>query len=635
MYLRFFVKVYCLFFLLMIGRASLAQNSVLVNFGSNICGGTSPSFSMIKNPLSSSPVVIANCDFSQQAPDYTSIFIAYNPKNNKIYIADNRTGSATNIWLLDVGLPVNISCPSFIPVTPTYSYSYIANNFEFDNNGDLWSFSNYDASTGVCSIDKFDVNTGNVISTKMLQFPAGNFPTTVESGDLTILPNGRMFACLGTNPCKLYEITDYTNANANIASAAYLQTLPKDCFAIAYINGILEASGTDGVSSCYYYDYNIVTGTLGAEKTFQNGQVPIDNTSFTPSVGSTKRLLNATKINDNTADLVYELYQENLGNVVLNNVNLTDDLGAAFGAANVSNVTVSFVPGSNAAGLVLNPSYNGTSVTDILNAGQNLPNKVLANQDYFFKVEIHCRVTNLNGMTTYLNSAVAKGDIGGGNILTLISVADSSNNGDTIMVDPNKNGNAGDIAENVPTPFLFSTLPVRFLNIDASLLNKKTALVKWQVATPTVNAAKFEVEYSIDGRTWQVAGFLMVRNRSLSNYQFSHFDIPNGKIYYRIRQTDNDGTFSYSKIVLLHNNNSNGYVIYPNPANDHITISADHNVAGNTQIELYDAAGRKLVNKAMKASTEEINTVQYSRGTYFLKLFNEGNVVTQKVIIRH
>ena len=261
---------------------------------------------------------------------------------------------------------------------------------------------------------------------------------------------------------------------------------------------------------------------------------------------------------------------------------------------------------------------------------------MLSNRDYFFKIQVSFRATNLNTATTYLNSAIAKGDIGAGTALSLVSVADSSNNGDSTVMDPNKNGNAGDVGENVPTPFLCSSLPVKFLTIDASLLSKTTALVKWQVATPLINADKFEVQYSIDGRAWQTAGTLFIDNNTRGNYQFSHLNIPVGNLYYRIKQTDNDGTFTYSKIVLLHNkNNFNDYIIYPNPANNYIAVSAGYNAAGKATIELYDATGRKLMSKTMTASTEEINTAAYPRGTYLLKIFNDGNAVTHKVIIQH
>jgi hypothetical protein len=624
-----------LFFFLFIGNAIYAQNSVLVNFGGNNCDASSlPWFSLIKQPLTAAPTLLANCNVAAQTASFYSVFIAYNPKDNKIYLADNRDGVQTKIWRLDIGLPLNIACPISIPVAPTYSYTYISNNFEFDNNGDLWSLSNFNSSTGQCNLEKFDVNTGQVISTRVIQFPLSNIPTTIQSGDIGILPNGRMFATLGSSPSRLYEIVNY-NGTAN-ATANFLQTLPLDCYGIAYINGILELTGSDFGGSCYYYDYNIATGVLGTQKAFQNGKLPIDNTSFTPAVGCTKRLLNAVKINNNTADLTYEVYGINYGNVVLNNVNITDDLAAAFGVGNVSNVSVSFVSGSNAANLLLNTGYNGTTVKSILAPNQNLPNKVLNSRDYFFKINIQCRVTNLNTTITYNNSAIAKGDIGSGSTASLVAVADSSNNGDTTVMDPNKNGNAGDVGENIPTPFLFSSLPVHFINVSGSLTNNTTATIAWKVAVPTINATKFEVEYSADGRNWIALSQINISNPSQANYQFPHSNIPYGNLYYRIKETDNDGTYVYSKIVLLHNKpGKNSYIIFPNPAADIVSISATATFIGTTNIELYDAIGRKLLDKKMTSSTAEITTTQMPTGTYLLRIINGDEIQTQKLVIKH
>ena len=114
-------------------KQSTAQNSLLVNFGSNSCNSSIPFFSLIKNPLSPTPQAIASCDVSQQQANYFSVFIAYNPLNNRIYLADIKNGINTNIWVMDMGLPGTITCPASIPVAPTYSYNYVSNNFEFDN----------------------------------------------------------------------------------------------------------------------------------------------------------------------------------------------------------------------------------------------------------------------------------------------------------------------------------------------------------------------------------------------------------------------------------------------------------------------------------------------------------------------
>ena len=615
--------------------ASVAQNSLLVNFGTSSCSGSGePAFSLIKNPLTDTASSLITCSMANQVPDIFAVFVAYNPKNNKIYIADIRTFTETKIWVLDIGLPENITCPSLLDSTPDYTYSYVSNNFEFDNNGDLWSFSNYNDTIGQCKIDKFDVTTGNIINTRTVQFPAGNFPTSITSGDITILPNGRMFATLGSFPSRLYEIKNY-NTSTN-ATATFLDSLPQSCYGIAYLNGQLEISGTDFSGNCYYYKYNIASNILDSTKSFQEGQLPIDNTSITPSIGVTKELMNSIKVNDNTADLTYDIYVRNLGNVALNNINVSDNLAAVYGAGNVSNINVSFVPGDNAANLVLNSSYNGSTDTALLLAGQNLNNQTSVNTDYFLKLRLSFRVTNLNSSALYMNSAVGSATIGSIGTLSFSNEADSSNNGPESAVDPNNNGNATEPGENIPTPFNFNALPVKFISINASLVDNTSAVVNWTVGTPTVNSDKFEIEYSADGRNFKSIGELIINNTNQANYRFLHKNIPAGDLFYRVKETDIDEKYVYSSIVVLHNKNtSNNFIVYPNPANNFITIISTTNGIGKTQIFLYDAVGKQLSASTMLLATEEINTASLPDGTYILKICNNGTVATQKVLIMH
>lgn len=635
--MKMFFTRYNLFLLAFLLNATsiFSQNAILVNFGSSNCyNSKNSSFSLINNPLGAAPSMLAGCGFTAQLPDFFSVFIAYNPLNNKIYVADVRSGIDTKIWVLDMGLPSNIACP-VIPVVPTYSYSYVSNNFEFDNNGDLWSFSNYNLITGQCNMDKFDVATGNVINTRVLQFPVGNFPTSINSGDLTILPNGRMFATLGSTPSRLYEINNYSSTSS-IATAAFLQTLPNDCYGIAYLNGQLELTGIDFSGSCYYFDYNISTNTLGLQKPFQIGQGPIDNSSLTPSLGATKLLVNTTKVNTNTADLTYEVYVRNIGNVIINELNVADDLGAVFGAANVSNVSTAFIAGANMGALGLNPFYNGTTNTSILNTGQRLPNETFGNTDFHFKLLIKCRVTNFSAATIYLNSAIARGTIGNAANSSLINIADSSNNGTAAVVDPNNNGNAGEVGENIPTPFILGTLPVNFINVGATLINNTTAVVKWKIATSTINAKNFEVEYSTNGSKWTTVSTINIINPIQTDYQFNHQAIPIGNLYYRIKQTDNDGVYVYSRIALLQQKaNQKNFIVLPNPANHLIQVSAPVDINGNVQIELYDAAGKKIYSKLINQQTTEINTSHLSNGTYLLKIIHNEMIDTRKVLIVH
>lgn len=629
---KFFTPLFSglILFLVLRGNIACGQNSVLVNFGDTSCSGPAPvSFSLIKDPLTASSSVLTNCNLSAQLPDFYSVFIAYNPLDQKIYLADIRTG-VTKIWVLDMSLPANISCPGIIPIAPDHSYSFTSNNFEFDNNGLLWSLSAYDQATGQSNIDNFDPANGNILSTRTLQFPAGHFPSTIFSGDIAILPNGRMFAVLGI-PSILYEISNYSGG---AATATYLKDVPKDCFGLAYLNGQLVLSGFDGLG-CHQYQYSIGNNTLSAEMPFQNHQTPVDNTSISPTIGAAKQLVNVNPVNANTADLTYSIFVKNLGNVRLNDIGLIDDLGSVFGAGNVSNVSTSFPLGPVPQGINLNHSYNGTTDTQLLIPGGNLLNQSSGNNNYSFYVLLRCTVTNLIPGQLYLNSAIAGGSIGSALNNTRLNVSDSSNNGNASATDPNNDSNAGEPGENVPTPFVYSILPVHFINVAAHLLNNTSAQINWSIATPVPDADFFEPEYSVDGIHWITLSHILITDPARADYSYMHTNIPAGIILYRIKQTDRNGIYIYSRTVVLHTGAASGhYVLYPNPAGNYINIISLNN-SSNAVAEIYDAIGRLLMHVNLSPADQQLNCSALPDGTYFLKIKDAAGVDMQKILIRH
>lgn len=610
----------------------MGQNSLLVNFGSNTCVQTNnPGFSLIKNPLGTNPTVLSQCSMTGRLPDFFAVFISYNPKDNRIYLADVRTFTQSRIWRLDIGLPQAINCPVSIPTTPTFTTNYVSNNFEFDQNGDIWSLSAYDPALRQCRLDKFDLVTGNVINTRILQFPAANPPTSITSGDICILPNGRMFATLGDNPSRLYEIENYTTAGGTV-QVKFLLALPKSCYGIAYLNGKLEVTGTNIVNSCYFYTYDIATNTLGPELPFQNGQAPIDNTSISPNIGSTKRLVSANKINASTADIVYEVYVQNMGNTILNDINLVEDLAAVFGAGNVSNVSASFVSGSNIPGLTINPDFNGITVKDVLLPGQNLPNQTGANPDYYFRVLISCRVSNLQPNLTYLNSAIATATIN--NAVDKVVVTDSSNNGMAQVIDPNLNGNPTEAGENIPTPFDLSLLPVTFLGFEGRLPKPNLTELRWRIATPAAGADYFEVQWSTDAMRWKHIGTVKITNERQSEYRYEHAHAGEPVHFYRLRQVDRDGAFVYSSVVKLTPlQEGTTMQVYPNPAHEFLTVAASGQTQGT--IILYDAKGRQVLQHSQTGRITNVNIGHLPPGIYRLQLRDNRGIQTRPLKIIH
>ena len=86
-----------------------------------------------------------------------------------------------------------------------------------------------------------------------------------------------------------------------------------------------------------------------------------------PEIGLAKRLV-GTPINNNdgTYSLTYEFRVKNTGDVILNNVQVTDNLTTTFGGATV------VVNSINSTNFTVNGSYNGTSDINLLTTGNTL-----------------------------------------------------------------------------------------------------------------------------------------------------------------------------------------------------------------------------------------------------------------------
>ena len=219
---------------------------------------------------------------------------------------------------------------------------------------------------------------------------------------------------------------------------------------------------------------------------------------------------------------------------------------------------------------------------------------------------------------------------------TLIVVSDTSNNGSQEAVDPNQNGNANEEDENIPTPFSITILPVHFLDVTAKYISANDAQVSWYVATPVVNGRDFTVQYSNDGKNWQDLSVLPITDNHKGSYTLFHYNLPSGNLLYRIRQTDNDGNFVISKIVMLRKNaEENHFVIYPNPADNQVTIISDQLLTAKSTLRIYDATGRNLLQLPFSSQSISIPTEQLPGGTYLMSIENNGNKTIRKFVVSH
>ena len=169
-------------------------------------------------------------------------------------------------------------------------------------------------------------------------------------------------------------------------------------------------------------------------------------------------------------------------------------------------------------------------------------------------------------------------------------------------------------------------LPVDLVSFDVGFVGNNIEL-DWAVANE-INFSKYELQISTDGISFTSFATITADGR----FSYSYLQTKNikSKNYYRLKLINKDGSFCYSKTVLLTGALKGSVSIYPNPAKDYITVVST-NISANSRVLILDALGRKVTEETSSInsnSTKQISVKGLSNGSYFLRLM-EGNKVCE------
>lgn len=186
--------------------------------------------------------------------------------------------------------------------------------------------------------------------------------------------------------------------------------------------------------------------------------------------------------------------------------------------------------------------------------------------------------------------------------------------------------------------------PVKLMSFTARALHKDVQ-VSWSAAS-AVNFSHFEVERSANGSAFHPAGRVHSRpaNSITANYSFTDAGIvntapPNGILYYRLKMTDVDGKFEYSKIiaVFMHAKKTGLVNAYPAPFTNKIWVKVGLISAGRVHLSVTDPGGRVLKSMQLLLPAGE-NTVgidelgSLPKGTYLLRVTIGDQVTSMRLI---
>jgi hypothetical protein len=160
-------------------------------------------------------------------------------------------------------------------------------------------------------------------------------------------------------------------------------------------------------------------------------------------------------------------------------------------------------------------------------------------------------------------------------------------------------------------------LPLRFISFDATLVDNDVKL-KW-VTDNEVSTSHFEVEFSSNGAGYSAIGRVNAANTG-GRHEYNYVDLsPAGTVlYYRIKQVDIDGRFTYSNVVRMDLQDDQKIVLYPNPASTVISLK-NVNPAEVKTITITAIDGRTLL-VMVPVSSMQYDIGHLRDGTYVVTI---------------
>lgn len=188
---------------------------------------------------------------------------------------------------------------------------------------------------------------------------------------------------------------------------------------------------------------------------------------------------------------------------------------------------------------------------------------------------------------------------------------------------------AGTHGRGVYEAFIDFTIPVELSSFTAERVENKVVL-NWSTASE-VNNSGFEVHRKLKNQEWESIATLGGYGTTTEPKHYTYDDnfefLPyNGRVLYRLKQTDFDGTFEYSEQIFVDvtfiPSTTNLSQNYPNPFNPSTTIKYSVHSESMVKVSIFNPIGQEIeliVSEHQSPGTYEVvwNADKYSSGIYF------------------
>ena len=185
---------------------------------------------------------------------------------------------------------------------------------------------------------------------------------------------------------------------------------------------------------------------------------------------------------------------------------------------------------------------------------------------------------------------------------------------------------------------VLSVVPVQLQSFNAVVNINKQVELNWSTSNE-INCLVFIAEKSFDGNIFTTVDTIVARNNNMLNrYQLIDKAYLEKLTYYRIKQVDKNGKFSFSDIKAVNpaRLQLNTINIYPNPIVQSANLSINSTTNCNGTIQITDIAGKLIFQQKIAIIKGHQQTMvdfsKFSSGNYLLTLLWNQQIKTIKLV---
>jgi hypothetical protein len=187
-------------------------------------------------------------------------------------------------------------------------------------------------------------------------------------------------------------------------------------------------------------------------------------------------------------------------------------------------------------------------------------------------------------------------------------------------------------------------LPIKLISFNGLASENNHVILNWVTAFET-NSRRFIIERLLKERGFEEVARMDAAGNSTENRTYSWLDKPatgaaDNEVYYRLKQIDHDGTYSYSRIIAVKLNSPVlpfEVKIFPNPLSGttiNIEVTTGRHVEGEAAV--YSVGGSQIWNEKifLDGKKQVVFPSKLSPGTYLFKLTTAEHQVTKTIVVR-